>query len=544
MKIKRITAVVIALSLLMLTACSGNKNENENEEQQTTAQPQEYVPQYYETAASSVLKTETVYINLDTSGKVQNISVSDWLHTDKGEVYVDDVSSLENITNVKSEVEPVSDGEKLRWHMPETDLYYQGTTDKEPPITVEINYSLDGKSISAEELAGKSGDVEINVKLINKASKEVTVSGKKHKIYLPVMVVGGMILPEGVFSGVNVKNGQSLGDGSKEIIVFTGMPGFSESFGVSDKDLGAVGGLVISDEITVTAKAENFSLSNMYFAVLPIASLNLDLAIPDTVDEIKSTLAALKSFQNALNKIDPDRIIYGLLSDKTKVQSVMGLLQDTITLYNNNKNLISLIGKYATEDNAQAIRSLLETLNDPDVQSALSLLSDPAVQKLFAKLPGIIDTIDSVSPILEELQKDMERPEIKAEIEKLPETINALSEISKVLSENEDELNALTSILSEDGTQLLESLLESIDPNDFVKLENKYGGMIDNGELLLDIAEKWLEFGREYGLFTEKTDNLQTSLMFVYNTPGIEKPVTVEKVETEVSEPWYKKIFS
>lgn len=542
MKIKRITAVIIALSLLMLTACSGNKNENK--EQQTTTLPQEYVPQYYESAASSVLKTETVYINLDTSGKVQNISVTDWLHTDKGEVYVDDVSNLKNITNVKSEVEPVTDGENLRWHMPETDLYYQGTTDKEPPVTVEINYSLDGKSISADKLAGKSGDVEINVKLINKASKEVTVNGKKHKVYLPVMVVGGMILPEGVFSGVNVKNGQSLGDGSKEIVVFTGMPGFSESFGISDNDLGEVGGLVISDEITVSAKAENFSLSNMYFAVLPIASLNLDLAIPDTVEEIKSTLAALKSFQNALNKIDPDRIIYGLLSDKTKVQSITGLLQDTINLYNNNRNLISLIGKYATEDNAQAIRSLLETLNDPDVQSALSLLSDPAVQKLFAKLPGIIDTIDSMSPILEELQKDMERPEIKAEIEKLPETINALSEISKVLSENEDELNALTSILSEDGTKLLESLLDSIDPNDFVKLENKYGGMIDNGELLLDIAEKWLEFGREYGLFTEKTDNMQTSLMFVYNTPGIEKPVTVEKVETEVSEPWYKKIFS
>ena len=542
MKIKRITAVVIALSLLMLTACSGNKNENE--EKQTTTQPQEYVQQYYETAASSVLKTETVYVNLDTSGKVKNISVSDWIHTDKGEVYVDDISNLNNITNVKSEVQPVTDGEKLRWHMPDTDLYYQGTTDKEPPVTVEINYFLDGKSISAEELAGKSGDVEINIKLINNASNEVYVNGKKHKVYLPVMVVGGMILPEGVFSAVNVKNGQSLGDGSKEIVVFTGMPGFTESFGLSDKDSGEVGGLVISDEITVTAKAENFALSNMYFAVLPIASLNLDLAIPDTVDDIKSTFAALKSFQSALNKIDPDRIIYGLLSDKSKVQSITGLLQDTINLYNNNRNLISLIGKYATEDNAQAIRSLLETLNDPDVQSALSLLSDPAVQKLFTKLPGIIDTIDSVSPILEELQKDMERPEIKAEIEKLPETINALSEISKVLSENEDEINTLTSILSDDGTELLESLLDSIDPNDLVDLENKYGGMIDNGELFLDIAEKWLEFGREYGLFTEKTDNMQTSLMFVYNTPGIEKKVTAEMVETEVSEPWYKKIFS
>ena len=541
MKIKRIVAALTALSMLSLAACSGKEAENKEPE----TQKPEYVQQYYDTPAGEVLKTETVYVNLDSAGKVEKVNVTDWLHTDKGEVYVDDISSLENITNVKSEVLPVVDGKKLRWHMPETDLYYSGTTDKEPPVSIDISYSLNGKEVSADDIAGKSGDVAIKIKMRNNASKQVAVSGKKHSVYLPVLVVGGMILPEGVFSAVSVKNGQSLGDGSKEIVVFTGMPGFAESLDFKDKNLGDVGGLIVSDEVTVTAKTENFSLSNMYFAVLPIASLNLDIAMPETVDDLKNTLAGLKSFQNALNKIDPDRIIYGLLSDKSKIESITGILDDALKLYNNNRNLISLISKYATPENAEAISTMLETLNDPDVKAALKLLSDPSVQALMSKLPGIVDGFNEISPVLEELQKDMERPEIQAEIAKLPETIEALSEISKVISDNSDELNALTSIMNEDGTKVLESLLESIDADDLKRFEDKYGGLVDNGDILVELAEKWLSFGREYGLFTESTENMNTSLMFVYNTPAVEKAVSTP-VETAVSDyvPWYKKIFS
>ena len=541
MKIKRIVAALTAFSMLSLAACSGKEAENKEPE----TQKPEYVQQYYDTPAGEVLKTETVYVNLNSAGKVEKVNVTDWLHTDKGEVYVDDISSLENITNVKSEVLPVVDGEKLRWHMPETDLYYSGTTDKEPPVSIDISYSLNGKEVSADDIVGKSGDVAIKIKMSNNASKQVAVSGKKHSVYLPVLVVGGMILPEGVFSAVSVKNGQSLGDGSKEIVVFTGMPGFAESLDFKDKNLGDVGGLIVSDEVTVTAKTENFSLSNMYFAVLPIASLNLDIAMPETVDDLKNTLAALKSFQNALNKIDPDRIIYGLLSDKSKIESITGILDDALKLYNNNRNLISLISKYATPENAEAISTMLETLNDPDVKAALKLLSDPSVQALMSKLPGIVDGFNEISPVLEELQKDMERPEIQAEIAKLPETIEALSEISKVISDNSDELNALTSIMNEDGTKVLESLLESIDADDLKRFEDKYGGLVDNGDILVELAEKWLSFGREYGLFTESTENMNTSLMFVYNTPAVEKAVSTP-VETAVSDyvPWYKKIFS
>lgn len=541
MKAKRIIALLLAAMMLMCTACSGKGDDTTT----TNDGQDEYIQPSYDTAAGSVTKTETVYVNLKANGDVSKVSVSDWLHTDKNEVYVDDMSDLENITNVKSKVTPVTDGEKLRWNMPDTDLYYSGTTDRELPISVQLKYYLDGKEIKPEDLAGKSGEVKIDIKMINNASKDGFVNGKKHKVYLPMLVVGGMVLPEGTFSGVTVKNGQSIGDGSKEIVVFTGMPGFSESLGFSEKDLGDLGGLVIGSEASVTATVENFSLGNLYFAALPIASLNLDIAAPETVDDLKSTLAALKTFQNALNKIDPDKLLYSMITDKDKVTTLMNTLTKTIEVYKKNQNLVKMLGKYATPENAEAIKTLLESLNDPDVQNALKILADPTVQKLFNKLPGIMEGFEAVSPLLNEMQADLAKPEVKAELDNLPETMKTLSEISDTLNANSKEINAIVALLSDDGTDMVNTLLESIDLDDFKGLGDKYGSLVSDGDVLVALVQEWLNYGKDYGLFTKSAEGMKTSLSFILTTESISAPVeTNTDTETTEAQPWYKKIFS
>lgn len=541
MKAKRIIALLLAAMMLLCTACSGKGDDTTT----TNDGQDEYIQPSYDTAAGSVTKTETVYVNLKANGDVSKVSVSDWLHTDKNEVYVDDMSDLENITNVKSKVTPVTDGEKLRWNMPDTDLYYSGTTDRELPISVQLKYYLDGKEIKPEDLAGKSGEVKIDIKMINNASKDGFVNGKKHKVYLPMLVVGGMVLPEGTFSGVTVKNGQAIGDGSKEIVVFTGMPGFSESLGFSEKDLGDLGGLVIGSEASVTATVENFSLGNLYFAALPIASLNLDIAAPETVDDLKSTLAALKTFQNALNKIDPDKLLYSMITDKDKVTTLMNTLTKTIEVYKKNQNLVKMLGKYATPENAEAIKTLLESLNDPDVQNALKILADPTVQKLFNKLPGIMEGFEAVSPLLNEMQADLAKPEVKAELDNLPETMKTLSEISDTLNENSKEINAIVALLSDDGTDMVNTLLESIDLDDFKGLGDKYGDLVSDGDVLVALVQEWLNYGKDYGLFTKSAEGMKTSLSFILTTESISAPVeTNTDTETTEAQPWYKKIFS
>lgn len=67
---------------------------------------------------------------------------------------------------------------------------------------MQLKYYIDGKEIKPEDLAGKSGEVKIDIKMINNASKDGFVNGKKHKVYLPMLVVGRHGLPEGTFSAL------------------------------------------------------------------------------------------------------------------------------------------------------------------------------------------------------------------------------------------------------------------------------------------------------------------------------------------------------
>ena len=65
----------------------------------------------------------------------------------------------------------------ISWDMDGNDAYYTGTSDKTPPVSAVISYKLDGEEISPQELAGKSGRVEITIALQNNLSRQATVDG-------------------------------------------------------------------------------------------------------------------------------------------------------------------------------------------------------------------------------------------------------------------------------------------------------------------------------------------------------------------------------
>ena len=90
-------------------------------------------------------KEETVYVNMDASGNVEKITVSDWLKNNSQSAELSDSSSLSDIKNVKGDETFTQDGEKLTWQADGSDIYYQGTTDKELPVTVKLTYYLDGQ---------------------------------------------------------------------------------------------------------------------------------------------------------------------------------------------------------------------------------------------------------------------------------------------------------------------------------------------------------------------------------------------------------------
>lgn len=202
-------------------------------------------------------KDETVYMLADASGKVEKTIVSDWLKNPDGADVLKDASDLTDITNVKGDESFTQEGNTVTWEAEGSDIFYQGTTAKEAPISQKITYYLDGQEIAPEELAGKSGKVTIRFAYTNHEKRTETIQGKSCDIYVPFTVMTGMILNDG-FSNVEVTNGKVMTDGKNTVVVGVAMPGLKESLGVTEEDFD--GTVTLPDYVEVTADVEHFEL--------------------------------------------------------------------------------------------------------------------------------------------------------------------------------------------------------------------------------------------------------------------------------------------
>ncbi len=206
-------------------------------------------------SALTAEKDETVYVIADAGGAVEKIIVSDWLQNNSGADTLTDASNLKDIENVKSDAGyTVKQDGALVWDTKGDDLYYQGTGENALPVDLNVTYLLDGKEISAEELAGKSGRVTIRYSYKNNQYQTVEINGKKEKIYVPFGMLTGVILDNDRFSNITVNNGKLISDGSRTIVAGFALPGLQENLAI-DRDK-----FNLPDTVEITADVENFEL--------------------------------------------------------------------------------------------------------------------------------------------------------------------------------------------------------------------------------------------------------------------------------------------
>ena len=250
-------------------------------------------------AASQVTKDETVYVKLNPDGSVKDITVSDWLKNTNGTAALEDRSDLTDITNVKGDeaYAAMEDG-SLVWSSSGSDIYYQGKSSKELPVSIKITYELDGREISPQELAGKSGKVKIRYEYTNHSTQTVTINGEETTIATPFAVVTGMILPEEKFSNVEISSGKVISDGSKMIVAGMAMPGLKDSLGLTESELGDR--LELPEAVEVTADVTDFSLDMT--ATIVTGSIFEDLGVEDisSVDDLENALDELSEAASAL----------------------------------------------------------------------------------------------------------------------------------------------------------------------------------------------------------------------------------------------------
>lgn len=542
-KAKKAISIGLTVSLLALSFAGCGKQKTTGNEILDDAQgTQPYVQQTYTTLAENVKKQETVYINLNSDGTVKKINVTDWLHTDTPQTVIEDVSSLENITNVKTLTPADVRDDKIYWDMDTTDLYYSGTTEKPSPINISIHYYLDDVEMSADEIAGKSGNVKIQIDTSSALKKTVTIQGKSCDIYCPLLLVGGMILPEEHFSNIDIVNGTALSDGSKQIAFFTGVPGADESLGLSALNLSMLNSIA-AESFTITATVTDFELGNIMFAAVPLSAVGSigTGSLPESVDDIKGVLSDFEDVQTALNGLDINKMVSVLYGDSNKIEELIGSVNTAVRLYKENEKLLKTVSTYMTDENLQKLEKLANDLNATDLDAVSATLNDPAVAALLKVLPQLSSSLSEVStlandlnevmPILQSLSNDMNDPEIKQSLENMPETLNELQGVLKAIDDNKEVLEMINDLSSDDKAAQIDALMKTV--NKYTTLDTLSEA---NQQLLAEKMKEWLTYGNEYDIFTEKTDRMTSNVIFTYKTDAISAPVQSASQTEETAE--------
>lgn len=306
----RMLKVAAAVTAVTLTVTSIGYYEFKDSETNVVAETSE-VQQKIEDAINNTInasttfgadKEETVYVISDANGNVKKKVVSDWLKNKDKTSTLEDKSDLSDIENVKGDEEYKKDKDgKMIWDADGKDIYYQGTTDKELPVEVNIKYFLDGKEMSPEEMAGKSGKVKIRFEYKNNTLEKVDLNGKEAEMYIPFTMISGMILPADKFSEIEVSDGKGkvISDGNNELIIGVSFSGLKEDLERAGKDKEDIN-MDITDVFEISADVTDFSLSMTMSVGTSDLFSGIDVDSLDSIDDVKDTVEKLTDAVNQL----------------------------------------------------------------------------------------------------------------------------------------------------------------------------------------------------------------------------------------------------
>lgn len=380
-------------------------------------------------------KEETVYFITDASGNVDKTIVSDHLYNRDGKDTIEDVSSLSDIENVKGDEEFSQDGDKLQWKADGNDIYYQGTTNAEAPVSQKVTYYLDGKEISPEDLAGKSGKVTIHFDYTNNTSYTETVNGEKVTVSVPFAAITGLVLDDS-FSNIEVTNGDVKENNGSSIVLGYALPGLSDSLDVEDSDF--TDDVTIPDYFEVTADVEDFSLSTaMTFVVNAANYVGVEGASLDSVDDLLDELSdATEQLQDGSAELADGA---DTLADGAKtLKDGMSTLKTGLASYTDGANQINT-GLNTLNASVPSLTSGIATLNSSakSLSDGVALLNstvsakftDSEKQALVAQVDGTIasqkSAIEAQAADTVNSQAESIKSQVAANVDAQAETIKS-----------------------------------------------------------------------------------------------------------------------
>lgn len=239
----------------------------------------------------AITKNETIYSHIDYNGNPYNTTVSNQLIINQ-EQEILDYTELKDILNISGNEKFKQKGNELIWENANKDIFYEGATDKQLPIDVDIKYYLNEKEMKPNKMIGKKGKIKIEFSFKNKESYDIKTNGKEETLYTPFITTLGTILDSTKNRNINVTNGKVISNGTSSMVVSLASPGLYESIGY--QDLSNFNKIILSYDTT------SFSLNTIYIVSTPKLLEEKDLSIFSKMDNIYNNVTKL---QESMNKI-------------------------------------------------------------------------------------------------------------------------------------------------------------------------------------------------------------------------------------------------
>ncbi|NLO81771.1 MAG: hypothetical protein GX094_01695 [Clostridiales bacterium] len=243
--------------------------------------------------AGMLMKNETVYVTLDHNGRVLDQRVVNRLYANGAVDKVVDYGDYISIRSMELDVVPEIRNDQIIWDpdlLKRGDIYYEGITDKELPIEVSIKYFLDGVEIDAADIAGKSGNVGIEIKIKNRMRVEEPISYKSfdgstvsqdYEYYTPFLVQVSYAVDLDVFSEVKAEDAVKVTTGKTMNLSFATFP-YPDS------------------ELYFEMKGDNIELNPITFTVFPqlMPVQNVELG-----EELEKLFEGLERIRDGLEQL-------------------------------------------------------------------------------------------------------------------------------------------------------------------------------------------------------------------------------------------------
>lgn len=488
----------------------------------------------YTTPVFAFTKDETVYSKIDSNGNKYNTIVSDHIVNSEQEKLINDISDLANIKNINGDEEFSQDGNNLIWKAEGKDIYYQGESQKDLPITCDITYELNGEKIEAANLAGKSGKVKITIEYLNKDSHMINIDGRNEKLYTPFVVVCGTIIDNNNNKNIEITNGKLIDDGSKTAVLGISLPGLQESLNISKDKID------IPNKIEITMETTSFEMNNIVTYVTPKLIEENDIEMFEKLDKIYNQVNNLQS------------------SSKQIEEGANTLKEGTSTYNEKSKEFNSAIsqisgGVSTINDNYSKIDTGISSLNDGSSSLKLGAKSvnegTEAVSKNLQTISSKLSELQTGTQSLQQGEKQLEAGinKIIASVNNIQgsDNSNKIAELNQLITANQNSINSLTKLNETLNTQLKQTneeetkqiIMTQIKTNESVikLLKTDIGAYKETIETLKNTDMSNIkELQNALNSLKQGIQNLQTGTNTLYNgTTAIQQGSALLSTKTE-----------